>query len=97
MASISFSFIDSTNGINTVSYDIEEKDMARIYDAFKIMLRMPYNPETEDPTPIPTNSHVLHHLSHSLLQFIFNNQHETEVNEAVTKLGIEPIKIIETR
>lgn len=97
MASISFSFIDSANGINTVSYDIEEKDMVRIYDAFKKAMRIPFDPATEDPTPIPTNANVLHHLSHSLLQFIFNNQNELETQEAIEKLNIEPIRVLETR
>jgi len=97
MASISFSFVDSTNGINTISYDVDEADMARLYVAFKGAYREPFDPEKEEPTAVPTPKEVLNNLSNSLLNFILSNVHEIEKDTALANLNIQPIKVKDIR
>lgn len=97
MASISFSFVDSTNGINTISYDVDEADMARLYVAFKGAMRVPFDPEKEEPTPVPTPKEVLNNLSNSLLNFVLSNVHDIEKDTALAKLNIKPIHIKDVR
>lgn len=93
MASITFTMVDIRNGVNNVSYDIDDKDMERIYDVFRYLYRPEQHPnDLEEPKPVSTKE-IVSRLSMAFMEHILTNTKELETQIAVEKINIQQIQI----
>ena len=105
MASIAFTFISPKVGVQSVSFNVKDEDMDRVYEAYKTLYvgiddpfdefvaenadKQPERPYVAEYTP----ELVLNRLAAELIYSIVSNVRTIETNNAIEKLNIGIIEV----
>ena len=106
MASIAFTFINSREGMQAVSFNIEDKDFGRIYSAYKAHYMVSDQKDLDRDNPNDDKhdyervlegdynmKSVFGRLASELMYSIIGMTNKMEVNEAMKGLNIQYIQI----
>lgn len=104
MASIMLIMMDSKNGSVSANFDLEDKDMQRIYDGYinkdkeAHAKQLDNAPTFEDKQLIgdfeaPSAQDICGHISSRFIQDIVATAYNAEVNATIKQLGIFPIQV----
>ena len=104
MASIMVIMMDSKNGSVTSTFDLDDKDAQRIYDAYLYKDQATHQSRldqalTQDDKQMigdfdpPSSQDICDEISASLINTLVNNTYNTEVQKTIKTLGINPIQV----